>query len=240
MGCPQKRAPGRGPRQLSQKHELPSQKTPRTQKTHPTDAKNTANRRKKHALRWGPSQKHPPPLQKTPPRGTVAKNTKTSNHRRKHELPTQKNTQPHVFAFKKIVVPAATVPNDQLFILIWCWSFSSMFDLFWDVSLATKDGCFHQFFLVFASSCCLDSSRRVQPVEPSCSSYREIGHARPVALATRLLAWLATECSDFGFFWWWFKKPLSRHFRYLQGIGHRFMEPQESHAARRTPSRRRT
>ena len=39
-------------------------------------------------------QKHPPPLQKTPPTGTVAKNTKTSHRRKKHELPTQKTRNP--------------------------------------------------------------------------------------------------------------------------------------------------
>ena len=39
-------------------------------------------------------KKHPPPLQKTLPTATVAKNTKTSHRRKKHELPTQKTRNP--------------------------------------------------------------------------------------------------------------------------------------------------
>ena len=93
------------------KHGLPTEKST-GRGTAPTVAKNMGYRRKKHHRRrkhtlpmqktWPavaknmPShqdrrKKHPPPLQKTPPTGTVAKNTKTSHRRKKHELPTQKH-----------------------------------------------------------------------------------------------------------------------------------------------------
>ena len=95
MGCRQKRPPGGGPRQ-------PSQKTWVTVAKNTTDAENTPYRCKKHGQ---PSQKTCPPTR------TVAKNTrhrckkhlprepsqktrKLATVAKKHELPTQKTRNP--------------------------------------------------------------------------------------------------------------------------------------------------
>ena len=98
------------------KHGLPTEKST-GRGTAPTVAKNMGYRRKKHHRRrkhtlpmqktWPavaknmPShqdrrKKHPPPLQKTPPTATVAKNTKTSHRRKKHELRRKKHAT-HIF-----------------------------------------------------------------------------------------------------------------------------------------------